>query len=120
MTSVDNLHPIQSVEGAREKGRAGGKASAESRKEKKLLREGLLFALDQPAKGKHGQTNREAIIAGLIKRAIAGDVRAFETIRDTIGEKPIEKVANVTPEREVVDGVEKALFGQLIGSNMKD
>lgn len=116
MTSVDNLHPIRSVEEAREKGRAGGKASAESRKEKKLLREGLLFALDQPAKGKPGQTNREAIIAGLIKKAISGDVRAFETIRDTIGEKPANEIALKKTDFSALDDA----FGRLIGSDVKD
>ena len=51
------------------------------------------------------------MIAGVMKRAIAGDVRAAEFIRDTIGEKPIERVANITPDPEIISGVEKALFG---------
>lgn len=76
----------------------------------------MLLLLNEQLKDKDGKTTekttQDAIIAGLVKRAVSGDTRAFEIIRDTIGEKPIERVANVTPEREVVDGVEKALFGK--------
>ena len=90
--------------------------SVESRTERRTLKEGLLLLINEQLKDKDGKatdkTTQDAIIAGLVKRAVSGDTRAFEIIRDTIGEKPIEKVANVTPEREVVDGVEKALFGQ--------
>jgi hypothetical protein len=96
--------------------KAAGEKSGEARAQRKTLREGLIALLEAPVKNKDGnetgKTGQDAIIAGLFKRAINGDTRAFEIIRDTIGEKPIEKVANVTPEREVVDGVEKALFGQ--------
>lgn len=74
-----------------------------------------MLLLNEPLKDKGGnstnKTTQDAIIAGLVKRAINGDTRAFEMIRDTIGEKPIERVANVTPDLEVVEGVEKALFG---------
>ena len=97
---------------ARKAGENGQKKLAERR----TLKEGLLLLLNEQLKDKDGKatdkTTQDAIIAGLVKRAVSGDTRAFEIIRDTIGEKPIEKVANVTPEREVVDGVEKALFGQ--------
>lgn len=96
--------------------KAAGEKSGEARAQRKTLREGLIALLEAPMKNKEGnetgKTGQDAIIAGLFKRAINGDTRAFEIIRDTIGEKPIEKVVNVTPEREVVDGVEKALFGQ--------
>lgn len=96
--------------------KAAGEKSGEARAERKTLKEGLLLLLNEQLKDKDGKatdkTTQDAIIAGLVKRAVSGDTRAFEIIRDTIGEKPIEKVANVTPEREVVDGVEKALFGK--------
>ena len=115
MANEQNLIP-QAHKLTVEEASKGGKASAESRAARKTFREGLLLLLNEPLKDKSGQTTdkttQDAIIAGLVKRAINGDTRAFEMIRDTIGEKPIEKVANVTPEREVVDGVEKALFGQ--------
>ena len=99
-----------------ESARKAQKKSTEAQAERRTLKEGLLLLLNERLKDKDGKatdkTTQDAIIAGLVKRAVSGDTRAFEIIRDTIGEKPIEKVANVTPEREVVDGVEKALFGQ--------
>lgn len=39
-----------------------------------------------------GGTNAEQIVASLIKAARDGDVKAFLAIRDTIGEKPVDKV----------------------------
>ena len=79
-----------------ETARKGGKASAAKRAERKTFREGLLFLLSQPIKGSDGRpsdkTTQDAIIAGLVKRAASGDPRAFELIRDTIGEKPAETV----------------------------
>ena len=36
-------------------------------------------------------TTAEAITGTLIERALSGDTRAYEIIRDTLGEKPIER-----------------------------
>ena len=114
MAGRDNLKVPTSGE-AREYGRKGGKASAAKRAERKTFREGLLLLLNEPLKDKGGnptdKTTQDAIIAGLVKRAISGDTRAFEMIRDTVGEKPIERVAMTTPNTDIIDGVENILFG---------
>ncbi len=85
---------FRSGEQAVENGRKGGKASAAKRAERKSIREGLLLLLNEPLKDRDGKdsgkTTQDAMIAGVMKRAIAGDVRAAEFIRDTIGEKPEE------------------------------
>ena len=39
-----------------------------------------------------------------------GDVRAFETLRDTVGQKPIEKVMTVDVDPAIVKEVEKAVL----------
>ena len=68
-----------------------GRKSGESRAERKTFREGLLLLLNEPIlkDGKpSGKNTQDAIIAGLVKRAVNGETRAFEMIRDTIGEKP--------------------------------
>lgn len=115
MANEQNLRPVRTKSEARERGKAGGKASAAKRAERKSIREGLLLLLNEPIKDRDGKdsgkTTQDAMIAGVMKRAIAGDVRAAEFIRDTIGEKPIERVANITPDPEIISGVEKALFG---------
>jgi hypothetical protein len=95
MANEQNLRPFtseQSREAAVKNGRKGGKATAKKNKERKTFREGLLLLLNEPLKDKSGNvtdnTTQDAIIAALVKRAANGDTRAFEMIRDTIGEKP--------------------------------
>lgn len=60
------------------------KKSVEKRRERRALKEELLLLLD---------TNqfREKISLAMITEAVNGNVKAFEVIRDTIGEKPITK-----------------------------
>jgi len=66
----------------------GGKKSGEVRREKKRLREILEMLLERP---EGDCTTAEAISVALINKALSGDVKAYETVRDTIGEKPVEK-----------------------------
>lgn len=66
---------------------AGGKASGEARRARKTLKEELLLLLSE------GDTQKSVSVA-LLKKAMDGDVRAFEVLRDSIGEKPVEKVEN--------------------------
>lgn len=80
----ENLKPIRTKSEAREKGKNGGKKSGEVRRERKALKEELLILLSQ------GDTQKKLSLA-LINKALTGDVRAFESIRDTIGEKPVDK-----------------------------
>ncbi len=82
--------PIRSGDEAREKGRKGGKASGETRRRKKALREHLEALLH--AGRDNGLTTAEAVTLALVDKALAGDVRAFEVIRDTIGENPKQVV----------------------------
>ena len=84
MSNEQNLKPVRSKEEARERGSKGGKKSGEARREKKLLKEELMLLLAQ------GDTQAKISLA-LIEEAIKGNVKAFEVIRDTIGEKPINK-----------------------------
>lgn len=84
MANVDNLKVLTSKE-ARENGSKGGKASVEARKKRKKLKEELLLLL------KADDTQNKMSLA-LIKKALDGDIKAFEVIRDTIGEKPTDKM----------------------------
>lgn len=112
MANEQNLRTLSPKE-AREQGRKGGKASAAKRAERKTFREGLLLLLNEPLKDKAGQTTdkttQDAVIAGLVKRAISGDVRAAEFIRDTIGEKPVQDVAFKTGDFSALDDAFKGL-----------
>ena len=42
-------------------------------------------------------SNKSCVIFALWKEAIKGNTKAFELMRDTIGEKPIEQIQNINP-----------------------
>ena len=102
----ENLIPQskRTKEKQREIARMGGIASGKARKEQRMLKDLLEEALS-----KGTETNNEYIniTAALIKEANKGNVKAYEVIRDTLGQKPIEKVevSKTTDEtiREVED-----------------
>ena len=88
MANEQNLKPLSTVK-AREIGKIGGKKSAEVRKQKKMLKDLLEEALEK--KTKTGNKYIDITIA-LIKEAEKGNVKAYETIRDTLGQKPKDKI----------------------------
>ena len=92
MANKENLRVPTSSEG-RMNGKKGGIASGESRHRRKLLRECLdeLLAREYTADGRT-ITGGEALAAALMKKAMKGDVKAFEALRDTAGEKPVERI----------------------------
>ena len=94
-----NLHPVRNRQEAQAKGKRGGVASGKARNERKALKEQLLLLLSE------GDTQNNLCLS-LIEKAMKGDTRAFEVIRDTIGEKPADKTQNtdtvlVAPTPEV-------------------
>lgn len=97
MPNEENLKPIKkgqlSKEELKKRQSNGGKKSGEKRRERKLLKEELLMLLA------NDETQKKISLA-LLKKALEGDVKAFEVIRDTIGEKPINK-----QEVSGIDGV---------------
>ena len=99
MANEQNLKPVSSKKEARERGRKGGLASVESRRKRKTLKEELLLMLSE------GETQQSVTLA-LIEKAMSGDTKAFEVIRDTIGEKPIDKVMIADVEPSVIAEVE--------------
>lgn len=90
MAGKDNLR-TPTAEEARERGKKGGIASAKARAEKKQLKELLELALSQPSNIVDGEDNYTAITAALVNKAIQGDTKAYEVIRDTLGQKPTEQ-----------------------------
>ena len=99
----------------REYGRKGGLKKGENYKRRKELKETLNILLDMPLKtgrtttvekvqafanlkGKN-ITVDQAMMVCLIQKALKGDLNAIAMVRDTIGEKPSDKVEvkDVTP-----------------------
>ena len=85
MANEQNLKPVTSKKEARERGRKGGLASGEARRKRKTLKEELLLMLSE-------SETQQSVALALIEKAMSGDTKAFEVIRDTIGEKPVDKV----------------------------
>lgn len=90
----------------------GGKASAEARRKKRDLRAALEVLLEREVADGNGGiiTGAQALTARLYKEALKGNVKAFEVLRDTVGQKPIEKVVVADVDPNVIDEVEKAVF----------
>ena len=101
MINKENLKPFKTVEEARENGRKGGIASGKAKREKKTLRKELELLLEMTSTNK--KTNQELISLAILKKAKNGDTKAFEIIRDTIGQKPIEQIQEVTPPKIIDD-----------------
>ena len=95
---------FKSGEEAARNGKKGGEASAKARAERKTLKEELLLLLSE------GDTQKK-VSAALIKKAKSGNVKAFEVLRDTIGEKPMEKIITSSVDPETIAEVEKMVLG---------
>lgn len=85
-----NLTPFNTMDAKKKKEiqSKGGHASTKLRRERKAFREALLEALKTV---KDDKTIQEIGIESLMDKYMSGDLKAFEIVRDTIGEKPTEK-----------------------------
>lgn len=85
-----NLTPFNKMDA--EKKRAiqskGGKASGKAYRERKAFREAILEALTLVEGDK---TIQDKGIEALLSKYKNGDLKAFEIVRDTVGEKPTDK-----------------------------
>lgn len=109
MAASKNLKPIKKGQLTREEAKArgskGGIASVEARRKKKSMQELAGWVLEMPltdasienvtslagASGKN-ITVKEAALLAQANKAIHGDAKALEILRDTAGEKPVERL----------------------------
>ena len=96
----------RTTEEQRKIARMGGIASGKARKEKRMLKDLLEEAL---SKGTDTNNEYVNITRALIKEANKGNVKAYEVIRDTLGQKPIEKVEVSKTTDETIKEVEDYL-----------
>ena len=111
MGNESNLKPFRSENEARENGAKGGVASGETRRRRKLIRECLNELLAGQAPTDTDKTGVEAIAVTLFTKALNGDLKAFELIRDTIGEKIPDKaiIAKADVDPAVIEEIEKMI-----------
>lgn len=92
----ENLIPLNKLTKSeqREICSKGGKASGLARKKKKLIKDTIEEFLEtvNPETGNNFQID---VVAAMLKKALDGDVSAFNSLRDTAGQKPKEDVAVV-------------------------
>jgi hypothetical protein len=111
MANEQNLRPGE-YKFTLEDAKRGAKKSAEARRKKRDLRQAIEILLETDIEGDDGQvqSGAEALAIAQFKKALKGDTRAFEVIRDTAGQKPIEKVQVAEVDQDVINDVERAVF----------
>lgn len=117
MANEQNLKPNseRSPKEVRENGAKGGIKSGEVRRRKRDLKLAMQALLEADVKDKRTgevMSGAEAIALAQYRKAMKGDAKAFELVRDTSGQKPVEKVEQVNIDGEYLDKVNelKAFF----------
>ena len=133
-----NPHTLKSFSTATEEERQrmkecsskGGKASGEAKRRKKLMKENLEIlcqlslksgrATDVESiknfaelKGKN-ITIEQAMLIAQIKKALSGDTKAMEFIRDTMGQKPVDE------KKVETNSTEASLLAEIVGQLKSD
>ena len=103
----DNLIPQAHVLTVEEASR-GGRASADARRQKRDLKRAMDILLERDITDSKGETRSgaEYIAMQQFKKALKGDTKAFEVIRDTAGQKPIDKIQMAEVDADVLLQVE--------------
>lgn len=112
MANNGNLKPFKPGDDARNNGRKGGIASGKARRDKREMQESARLILAMPltdgeaadvealslARADGGNfTIEEASLIAAARKALEGDYKALEFLRDTAGEKPIDRHSLETP-----------------------
>lgn len=112
MANTQNLIKNEDLtpEQRRKNASKAGKASAKKRQQNKTFKEIINKFLDGQVTddrlkeqmvefgfADNKVSNKSCAVFALWKEAIKGNTKAFELMRDTIGEKPIEQIQNINP-----------------------
>ena len=141
MANDENLIPnsARSPEELRENGRKGGVASGKARQKKRLMKDLVIEMLNSkiwsdelkakilnvfPEMEDEKMQVQTAMIASQIQKAMKGDTKAFEVMRDTAGQKPVDKqeITNIDQDgyRRVLSGDEDILAGDYVCADEGD
>lgn len=108
--NIKNLIPNseRSPQELKEMTRKGGIASGKARRRKKELREALEMLLEKDFTNEQGEKMQgiDVIATALFKEASKGNVKAFNSLRDTIGQMPVQKIQVAEIDQSVVEEVE--------------
>lgn len=104
MANEQNLKPINNSAMARELQEKSVKKRKENTARRKTLKEELIALLSMNG-------NQERMSLAVLEKALDGNLKAFETIRDTIGEKAPEKVESTELQTSSYEDFIKATKG---------
>ena len=100
MANEKNLIPQAHVLTVEEQSKAG-KASGEARRKKRDIRAAMEALLEQRYQTNMGElSGAEAISLKQMEKALKGDPKAFELVRDSAGQKPVDKIEQVNIDME--------------------
>lgn len=124
MANEQNLKPF-SREDAVKYAKKGAEKSAEVRRKKRDLKLAIQALLEADVKDKRTgevMSGAEALAVAQYRKALKGDTKAFEVLRDTSGQKPVEKVEQVNIDGEYLDKVNelRAFFDEGQGDSGTD
>lgn len=105
MPNIENLKPIRDSERARELQEKAAKKQRENIARKKSMKEQLNLLFSLPIKSDkikaqlkelgiedNEMNNQMALLIAMYQKALKGDVNAFNSLRDSSGNKPVEQI----------------------------
>lgn len=117
MANEQNLRPSE-YKLSQEEAKKGGIASGEARRKKRDLRNALEMLLESSVNVTDKQsgeiiqmTGTQAVTRKLFEQAMKGNVKAFKTIRETVGQDPVQKIEMAQVDPDVVAEVEDMVYG---------
>ena len=101
----------RTTEEQRKIAKMGGKASGEARRKKRDLKACMEALLEKQIIGKDGQmySGAEAISIKQFEKALKGDAKAFELVRDTSGQSVVQKIQVAEVDAETIKGIESLI-----------
>ena len=113
MANEQNLKMYKAGEKrASENGKKGNKASQEAKKRKKDLKacmEALLETMITDKKTGQQLSGAEAISMKQFEKALKGDAKAFELVRDTSGQSVVQKIQVAEVDNDTIKNVESLI-----------
>lgn len=113
MANEQNLRPGE-YKLSQEEAKKGGINSGKARRQKRDLKKAFESLLEKTYTSTDGVeiSGAEFIALRQFEKAIKGDTRAFEVVRDTSGQKPVDRVVVSEVDQETIEEIEKLVLGE--------
>lgn len=122
MANEQNLRPGE-YQLSQDEAKKGGVASGAARRAKRDLRLALEALLERDITDKKSgktMTGTEALAVKLFDQALKGNIKAFGMLRDTVGQKPVDKVMVADVDAETLLAVELDVEAAINGGQIND